>query len=862
MSTFTFDDLLAWSQTRLLWQRDALRRILTGSVTEADIATLVSMAKVSQGLPIPECSPPVPAIRAHIRSSVAALLPVALLAVRDIAYVNALAPGPLTFAPEGLTIIYGDNASGKSGVARILKKAGHARDPGGLILPCVFEPEPGRPASAAIDFRVGATDRSHSWVDGVPADNELTGINVFDASCAAVEIEESNRLAYTPEILQVFQDLAGVCQRVSSKLKDERDALDRERPLELGLLSLRSHTAAAILVANLSQQTEVKDVDSLCDVTDADRERLITLSRALQDNPTDQADLLEGRSRGLNRLDGLTKTLEDLLSNAATQDFENRLSRRQATAEAANAAREAFAAESSLAGIGTDAWKALWESARRYSQTLSYPTEQFPVTRESALCPLCQQPISRATAQRLSSFEQFVQNDVQQRAENAQRSLLEQVAQLQNLKIPMSASLQRDTALRGTQAGQDVKAFVVIAKLRRRYLLRRATGQSANRPDDLPPRPDLTPVSAPLVEEITRLRAAAETEERRKMQNEFGELDDRLKIAPLKNILKQQIARLKYCALLDRARSDCDTTWITRKAGEVAEVVVTARLRSAFASNLGHLGFASTPVEVKLGPGIAGQHPYRLALIAREEVPPSEILSEGEKTCVALAGFLAELETTDNRSGIVLDDPVSSLDHHYRVRVARLLADTAKQRQVVVFTHDIVFLVLLTKYGRKTGVTLKECSLHRGGPRHGIPEEGPPWPAMRVNKRIGLLRNELQAAAAMLRKGDRATCEQKSGWIYDRLRQTWERAVEEVLLNEVVVRFGDAVSTQQLRPLTDISDEDVQCVDSEMSYCSGFIHDQSGAVNASIPDPSVIETDIKRLEDWVSAVRKRRKQKQ
>jgi recombinational DNA repair ATPase RecF len=223
------------------------------------------------------------------------------------------------------------------------------------------------------------------------------------------------------------------------------------------------------------------------------------------------------------------------------------------------------------------------------------------------------------------------------------------------------------------------------------------------------------------------------------MQSEFDELDDRLKLAPLKDVLKKEVIRLVYCALLDSARKECDTTGITRKGGEVAQIVVTARLRSDFASNLTRLGFTAAPVEVKLGLGTVGQHPYRLSLIAREDIRPSEVLSEGEKTCVALAGFLAELQTTNNNgSAVVLDDPVSSLDHHYRVRVARLLVDVAKDRQVVVFTHDIVFLLMLTKYARKAGVPVTERSLRRGAPRHGILEEGPPWVAMPVKGRIGV----------------------------------------------------------------------------------------------------------------------------
>jgi hypothetical protein len=33
-------------------------------------------------------------------------------------------------------------------------------------------------------------------------------------------------------------------------------------------------------------------------------------------------------------------------------------------------------------------------------------------------------------------------------------------------------------------------------------------------------------------------------------------------------------------------------------------------------------------------------------------------------------------------------------------------------------------------------------------------------------------------------------------------------------------------------------------------------HNESGAVNAGIPDPAVVEADIKRLDDWVAILRK------
>ncbi|HKV64563.1 MAG TPA: AAA family ATPase [Candidatus Acidoferrum sp.] len=856
-ASFTFDDLIAWSEDRLPWQRDALRRVLAGRLTDSDISDLAAMAKAEFSIAPAGTPAPIPASTADVPAASTSSLPVAVTAIRDITHVNALASGPVTFAAEGLTVIYGDNASGKSGVTRILKKTGHAREPGGAIRPCVFEPDPRQPASAVIDYRVGPDNRSASWTDGAATAPELSQLNVFDAGCGDVQIEEDNRLAYTPRILQTFQDLAEACRAVAAKLKTEQEALERGRPVQLNQVALRPQTKAGILLANLSVKTTNPEIDAICNVTQDERDRHAALGRALQDNPNQQADLLDARAHRLRDLDGLTASLENTFSNTPVDHVEALLTESAAADEAAKAATAAFASGSTLAGIGGEAWKRLWEAARRYSASQAYPAQAFPVTRDGAVCVLCQQPLEEAAAERMNKFEKFVQADVQRLAEEARENVQSRKLQLEAIKLPSTGTQLREAALRGTPEGQTLKAFMVVARLRRRYLLRKAKGQNPNRPADLPPRPHFASLRASLGEEISQLRAAAQNDERRRMQNEFAELDDRIKLAPLKDILKGEVARLIYSALLDRVRTDCDTTWITRKGGEAAQAVVTAKLRSDFAGNLSRLGFAAAPVEVRLGVGTVGQHPYRVAFIVREDVPPSEVLSEGEKTCVALAGFLAELETTNNASGIILDDPVSSLDHHYRLRVALLLVEAARHRQVVILTHDIVFLLMLTKYARAAMIPLTERSLQRGGPRHGLLVEGPPWIAMSVSKRLGVLRNELQTAGSILRKGDRAAYEQKAEWIYKSLRQTWERAVEEVLLNRVVVRFGDAVETQRLKVLTDITDTDAQTVESQMAYCSSFVHDESGAVNAGIPDPAVVESDIKRLDDWVAALRKR-----
>ena len=74
------------------------------------------------------------------------------------------------------------------------------------------------------------------------------------------------------------------------------------------------------------------------------------------------------------------------------------------------------------------------------------------------------------------------------------------------------------------------------------------------------------------------------------------------------------------------------------------------------------------------------------------------MLSEGEHRAIALACFLAEISLDSNSvSCIVLDDPVSSLDHVRAKKVAMRLRDEAKTRQVIIFTHDLYFSNLFSK---------------------------------------------------------------------------------------------------------------------------------------------------------------------
>lgn len=179
-------------------------------------------------------------------------------------------------------------------------------------------------------------------------------------------------------------------------------------------------------------------------------------------------------------------------------------------------------------------------------------------------------------------------------------------------------------------------------------------------------------------------------------------LADRKWLALVKEDVLAQIERLTAINVLNKAAKDTSTNKITTQSIKVAQALVTNRLRGRFAKEVDKLGVAGLAIELQQAKASAGVPYFQVRLINKPSEPVGKILSEGEHRCVALAAFLAELATIEAQSAIVFDDPVSSLDHQHRDKVAARLADEGQNRQVIVFTHDMAFLLLLDEACRAT----------------------------------------------------------------------------------------------------------------------------------------------------------------
>jgi energy-coupling factor transporter ATP-binding protein EcfA2 len=785
---------------------------------------------------------------------------VRLAAIADANSVNALASGQRLVIPDvGLVSVYGENGAGKSGYVRILKRACRAQGSDFPVLSNAYEAAPTSPATAKIAYHVGTTEQESTWTDGRAFDQVLSNIRIFDTHLANLRVAESNELTFTPLGLQLLASLAEVCRQIRTRLDEEIMPLE-EVPTPLRNSGCRIDTAVGKLLATLSAQTQPAACATLASLSPAENSRLNELRAELAQNPAKRA--LEVRSQ-ITQVQSLVSTIDEIavaLSDGAYVTHLNLVEEAFQRKNAAElAALRAFSADP-LQGVGSETWQLLWSAARRYSTEAAYPGKSFPQSDRGARCVLCQQPLGDEGASRLMRLEEFVQADLRQAADLAQSRLAQSTRALKQLQIPflhqVSAILSScDDGLR-----HRVRQYLVHSKLRRRDSLRNLPIAAAQK----------TPPAGPLVGSIRERSEQLDKKAREldaaalstaALQQELAELEDREMLARLLPLVEQHISALSQAHTLAAARKDCETRPITSESTRLAASLVTEKVRATFIEELSRLGFRSARVDFERTAGEYGVQKFKIRLQSKaDHVLPkvADILSEGEHRCVALAAFFTELSVSGNPSAIVLDDPVSSLDNRWRNSIAKRLVAEATCRQVVVFTHDAVFLMMLSEACE--GTTLKEqtVALERRGCEVGLPLKGPPWMAKSVGERIGQLKQVVQQLTADFARIPQSEYEPRARECYCLLRETWERAVEEILLNKCVMRFKRSIETNRLKAIADdIKRNDVDRIVAMMTKASRFVHDEATPICEEVPEPAEIDRDLKELVSWVHSMRKR-----
>ncbi|MDX1146840.1 AAA family ATPase [Sinorhizobium medicae] len=854
--------ILDWSLNRPMWQRDALRRIVTsGTLDAAAIGEVLALCKKEHGeAGILFVAAALEA--AHLPANPDNGAAITLAALGDIVGVNQLAPKQtLPFEQQGLTIIYGPNGAGKSGYGRILKRACRARK-AGEIMPDAFSLPVGGKATASFTLsRDGVPQPVLAWEDNSNPDPVLSAVSVFDRECGAVHIQDKNEVAFRPFGLDIPDDLAAVCTQIKALLQTEEGQLKALRNPVFDKPTWEANTAIGRIMSGLKHDTKLDQLAKLATMTDTERTRLQQLAEDLAKNPVEAAAEQRQFADGIARILRYLKKVEEAYSDQALNALKTLADDARIKREAAAVAAETAFKDATFPGVGAEVWRSLWESARHYSKHVE---REFPAS-EGEHCVLCHQPLSAAAGARLHGFEGFIRNDTEKQAAAAEREYGNALTDFQGRQpnIRLIGEIRRRITIQQPAIAAGVLRFMATADLRRLQCLRDLPSTDAL---DLSPLAtladtDLTALEIDIRTYAGQLEAAADVEGRKVLQAEHNELKDRAAASDLYDIATKEVERLSKLERVAKCLTQTATTAITKLGNELADDIITPRMRDRFQSEIVRLAAEKVRVEVVRSGGQYGSPNYQIRLFANSKTKVHLVLSEGEQTCVALAAFLTELATATHKSALIFDDPVTSLDHRWRRKVAQRLVEEAKERQIIVFTHDLVFVNDLNDSAYRQGIPTKLANLSRGPGGTGIVSDGLPWDHAGVKSRVDRLEKEQRAAKALYDANDEEGYRSAAVRLYGLLRATWERALEETVFAGVLIRHRDYIDTKNLKKVSALVEADAEAFRAAFKKCSDIIeaHDPSRVRNEEPPSPSEILDDIKALTDWAESLRNRQK---
>ncbi len=862
-----YDEILRWSRSRPPWQRDALRRlIVNGSLGPGDIDDIFLLCKIANGLEDGSKYDlvPIPLDESHICPDAGSGQAVRLTQISDVANVNAITSSkPLAFGDSGLTIIYGDNGSGKSGYVRILKSVCHVRKADPKILPNVFTADEKKIPSANISFKTGELANTFRWEKDKQGPADLACINVFDSGCASVYVNEDNRIVYMPLGLDIFDKLVKACDSVKAKLAAEREKF----PSVIETLPAEhENTAVGIWYGKLRKNTPGEEVLKFASFSEDEKKRLAELNDVLvEDSKKKRAAELRTKKERYEQLRTRIESIIQALSKEAIKGLKGSKSSFDTAAAAAKlASKEAFENEE-VKGIGSDAWRELWMAAKKFSETEAYPRNEFPNTGPKSRCVLCLQDLDLepGTKERMNRFKIFVQGEAADKERKARQKYALDKNIVDTIEISQygDETLLRELKQDSSSLEETVSSFFESAKSRKAKVVQACeTGAWEEITTlEIPPVESITKLCEVLEKQAKTLEQAEDPETLPKLQAEFSELSAKKWMSDRRDKLTSEITRLSLINKYDKAISDTDTRYITKTSTRLTDKYVTDELKARFMGLLKTIYEQDLKVTLEKKEGEKGVAYYCVKLkgCVLPKTDVADVISEGEFRAVALAAFLAEISLSPTKSGVVFDDPVCSLDHLIRENVAAQLAEIAKDHQVIVFTHDLFFLVSLWERAKKDeNLSVLNQRVEREYSGVGVCYPDAPWEALGVAKRIGQLKDFVEEAAAKYKLGA-GEYEKIAGFVCTRIRKTVERAVEEVLLADIVHRYRRNIYASKVLDLGKITRDDLKMLDDLMTRYSIQEHDQAEESKAIIPVPDKLKEDVQKLEKWVKEYRNR-----
>jgi energy-coupling factor transporter ATP-binding protein EcfA2 len=385
---------------RTLWWREAIRRALANGVLfDADLEDLYSTACMEVGsAPKDEKfalrTAPVQMIGFDTEE-----VPVNLTSISNVQNVsNLVNDQELKFSEVGLTAIYGDNGSGKSSYAKILKNACLTRGDTPQIITNIYNPSTDQ-SNALLTVKVGQKEPyTINWLYRGEQNEDLKSIRVFDSNSSIHYISKEDPIEYKPTSLKLVGELTKACKFIENKVAKEKVLISLKKQLPI----FTEGTKTKEFIDNLNHKTTKMSLDNVCasqQEIDSIEDLLKELAILQTNSPKELKEKFKEQHKKLEPISNHFEMLKQKLTDKNINEIRQVYVDYQTKQKTAELVRKQKLDGHSVDGICSPSWQNMWVHVEAFIKQ-NGQGNSFPPA-EGEHCPTCLQSIDEATAKKL-----------------------------------------------------------------------------------------------------------------------------------------------------------------------------------------------------------------------------------------------------------------------------------------------------------------------------------------------------------------------------------------------------------------------------------------------------------------------------
>jgi energy-coupling factor transporter ATP-binding protein EcfA2 len=763
--------------------------------------------------------------------------------------VNALVSGAtIPFHPK-LTVVYGKNGSGKSGFVRILKRVAGSRTQED-VWQNVHSARSQNRCKARITYASNGSDAVCQW-SGQGKVAPFDQMAVFDGKCIPIYLNKSLGFSYQPYGFELFQVLSSSLQGLQERLAADIQRAGNEKPLIDDIFN--EDTSIGKFVAGITSTTKPEDLDKL-PAWDAKAQN--TLAKKIKErkglqNLDQQSEVLDTRQKKLKALeDALVQVQSDLSAQnirtyfGLVQKF-SQLKKKQTTKKGKTLE------DYDIAEKESDEWEKFIDAGEDYIRLAE--NDEYPSNGDR--CVYCQQELSRSAQKLIQLYRELFEEEQTSDIEDVEAKLNEALNDLGSSSFVDDFPYEQEDFEKFLQKRTASSAFAALSAADT-LAQKLAACLKSKKPQKL--RPVKTSVSIASVRKaLSKVEAEAKALEEsqrnlfrksQELDRAIAELQDTQKLAKHRTEVGKYIAIERWIASASPLQaSKLNTRSVTDLGKRAWRELVSDSFKERFQTEATSLDTPGVNLEFR---GEYGSQIRAKSLEGLEGI--DQFLSEGEQKAVALADFFAELSMQHEHATVIFDDPATSFDHDRKERIAKRIVRESEARQIVVFTHDLMFASYLHDQVENADGNIDSAK----AAFHDMRSEASRVGVVTENYYPGSIKFDafIQKIEAKVRELEALTGEARTDGVrnaYGMLRRAVEKAVEERIFGKVMTRWSDQIQMHNATRAS-LSREKLNKAKELHEEFSRYIeaHNQSDEmVQHAAPDIARLKADIQKVKE-------------